>query len=287
MRKNQLIAFSALALTILLSSCDKEEAAAPARLLAANVVITPPVSPSPLPTGGFPFSVHYNGQLLLTDLTYGTASGTLTNSIPSFPGKDSLRLYRGSYAPALPGAASLKLTVAGSNPVLYNRVRNLEPGKSYTAIGFNLTPFLNVLVMEDNLTTPASGKAHIRMVHAIPQELVASLPRRDTVDLTFTGGLATNPLINSAIFANRRFADNFTNTAPNGVLTQYVAVDTGRYAVGLRIAGTPGTSPATGLLGGWQTLRLENQKIYTIIVRIDLPGLLVGRPAGLTVITHN
>lgn len=285
MRKNYLIALSAFTLSFLLAACEKEESDAPARLLAANVVITPPVSPSPLPTAGYPFNVEYNGQLLLNNITYGSASGVLTNTRPA--SKDSLALFNGTYAEALPGVASMRLTIAGSDPVLYHRTRHLEPGKNYTAIGFNLTPFMNVLVMEDNLTTPPPGKAHVRMVHAIPQELLTSVPRRDTVDMTFTGGLATNPLINSAIFANRRFADNFTNSTSNGLLTQFVAIDTGRYSLALRVAGTPGTSPATGLLAGWQTVRFDNQRIYTIIVRLDLPGLAVGRPVGLTVIRHN
>lgn len=287
MRKNQFLALTAISLSVLIASCEKQEQVSPSRILAANVVVTPPVAPSPLPTGGYAFNVNFNGQLLLNNITYGAASGVLTNSIPAFPGKDSLRLYNGAYANVMPGNGTLGLSIAGADPVLFNRLRNLEAGKSYTAVGLHLTPFMNVVLMEDNLASPAPGKAHIRLVHAIPQELVASLPRRDTVDLTFTGGLATNPLINSAIFANRRFADNLSTSTFNGTLTQFVAVDTGRYSLGLRVAGTPGVSPATGLLGGWQTLRLDNGRIYTLIVRVDLPGLIVGRPAGLTVIRHN
>lgn len=272
-------------LTFFVSSCEKQEEVAPARILGANMVITPPVAPSPLPTAGYPINVNFNGQLLQNNITYGAANGVLTNTIAA--AKDSLRLYTGAYSNATSGNSVLSLSIAGADPVLFNRLRNLEAGKSYTAVALHLTPFLNVAVLEDNLASPAPGKAHIRLVHAIPPELLASVPRRDTVDVTFTGGLATNPLINSAIFANRRFADNLSASSFNGTLTQFVSVDTGRYSIGLRMAGTPGTSPATGLLAGWQTLRLENQRIYTIVARLDLPGLLVGRPAGLTVIRHN
>lgn len=272
-------------LIFFISSCEKQEGVSPARIIGANMVITPPVAPSPLPTAGYPINVNFNGQLLHNNISYGAVSGVITNSIVS--SKDSLRLYTGSYSEVMSGNAVLGLSIAGADPLLFNRLRNLEAGKSYTAVALHLTPFLNVAVLEDNLAAPAPGKAHIRLVHAIPPELLASVPRRDTVDFTFTGGLATNPIINSAIFANRRFADNLSTTSFNGTLTQFVSVDTGRYSLGLRIAGTPGLSPATGLLGGWQTLRLENQRIYTIIARLDLPGLLVGRPAGLTVIRHN
>ena len=288
MRKNQFLALTAISLSVLIASCEKQEGVTPAKILGANMVITPPISPSPLPQPGFPLNLNYNGQSLLSNITYGVATGVLTNTIPAAPAKDSLRLYSGAYADALPGNATLGFSIAGSDPVLFSRVRKLEPGKNYTAIALHLTPFFNVALLEDNLFTPPWGKAHVRMVHAIPQELVATLPRKDTVDLTFTGGLAASPLVNSAIFASRRFADNLSATTFNGTLSQFVAVDSGRYSIGLRVAGTPGTSPATGLLGGWQNLRLENQGIYTIIVRIDFPGLLptFNRPAGLTVIRH-
>lgn len=287
MRKNHFLALTAISLSVLITSCEKQEEVSPVRILAAHAVVTPPVAPSPLPTAGFPFNLNFNGQLLLNNITYGAASGVLTNTIPASPGKDSLRLYNGAYATTMPGNGTLSLSIAGNDPILFNRLRNLEAGKSYTAVGLNLTPFMNVVLMEDNLASPAPGKAHIRLVHAIPPELLTTVPRRDTVDLTLTGGLATNPLVNSAIFANRRFADNLSTSSFNGTLTQFVSVDTGRYSMLLRVAGTPGISPATGQLAGWQTVRLDNQRIYTIIVRLDLPGLLVGRPAGLTVIRHN
>ena len=67
-------------------SC-KETTFNPARLLVANMVVNPPVSPSPLPTPGTAVDVRWGGNLALNNVVYGAASvitGTPITTINSF-----------------------------------------------------------------------------------------------------------------------------------------------------------------------------------------------------------
>ena len=141
--------------------------------------------------------------------------------------------------------------------------------------------------MEDDLSAPPAGKAKVRFVHAISPLLLGSLPRKDTIDVTASGGIATAPLINANIFPLRTFADGYTNKN----LHQFAVIDSGLYRIGFRIAGTPGTAPATGLLGLFPTppaaaFRFESGKIYTIVARLHITANAAPTPAT-TFITHN
>jgi hypothetical protein len=144
--------------------------------------------------------------------------------------------------------------------------------------------------MEDDLSAPAAGKIKVRFLHAVPQAIfqVLGVPRRDTVDVTGFGGLSTAPLNNTALYTSRTFGDAFQNPA----LTRFATIDSGSYRFGVRVAGTPGTSPATGLLGlfpaSGSPIRLVEGKIYTIIARLHPTG--VASPPlqpGVTIIQHN
>jgi hypothetical protein len=143
--------------------------------------------------------------------------------------------------------------------------------------------------MSDDLSSPPSGKAKVRFVHAIPQALVATLPKKDTIDVTFSGGDVNAPIANVAVFPRRNFADNYTNSNNS----QFAVVDSGRYNIVYRVSGTPGTSPATGMLGLFSNIKLESGKIYTIFARLQFsttatPVYTTPAPTpAATIITHN
>lgn len=266
-------------------SC-KEEKFDPARLLVANVVVTAPVSPSPLPTAGSPIDVRWGGDLVLNNVVYGAASVTTGTPVTTI---NQSQIIAANYATVKSGAFPLNFAAsAGATIVpsigntLYNRITSFLPGRSYTAIAFDLSPFYKAVVMEDDLNAPPTGKAKVRFVHAISPALVATLPKRDTIDVTFTGGPVGNPVVNVNQFPRRFFADSYTNA--NNI--QFAVVDTGRYTINYRVSGFPGTSPATGLIGSFPNIRLENGKIYTIVARIHIPTITTA-PAGATFITHN
>lgn len=266
-------------------SC-KEEKFDPARLLVANAVVTPPVSPNPLPTIGTPFDVRWGGNLVLNNIVYGAAS--LTGGTP-FTANNLSQTIAANYANVKSGAFPLNFSASAgaTNPAavgttLYNRITSFLPGRSYTAIAFDVAPFYKTVVMEDDLSAPPAGKVKVRFVHALPAVLLTSLPKRDTIDVTFTGGPVGNPVANVNQFPRRFFADSYTNT--NNI--QFAVIDTGRYTINYRVSGTPGTSPLTGLLGSYPNIRLENGKIYTILGRFHITT--TAAPVfGATFITHN
>jgi hypothetical protein len=270
----------------ILISCNKKDDSATkqARILVANAAVSTPVAPSPLPTAGPAIDVRWDGQFIIPNVIYGAASITTGSPITSV---STAQFVNATYAQVKNGAYDLNLAVAGqggaNGVTVYNRTTSFLPGRSYTAIAFDLTPFYRTMIMEDDLSAPPSGKVKVRFIHALPPLILASVPRKDTVDITATGGTTTTPITNVAVFPTRNFGDAFQNTR----FQQFAVIDSGRYNIGVRVAGTPGTAPATGLLGLFPNLRLVEGKIYTIIARVNIPGLPVGQPAAISIIAHN
>jgi hypothetical protein len=266
-------------------SC-KEETAEPARLLVANMAVTSPLInpatgqplPTSLPSGGPAIDVRWDRSLLFNNVVYGAAGVSTGSPVTTINNPTAVTA---AYSTVKSGAFGLNFANAGSaGQTIYNRITSMLPGKNYTAMAIDLTPFYKTLIMEDDLNPPPAGKVKVRFVHAIPQALAASLPRRDTVDIIgFGGSLGPAPV---ALFSTRTFGDAFTNKT----LHQYALLDSGTYNIGARIAGTPGTSPATGLVGLFPNQRLVSGKIYTFVARIHFPTLLTS-PIGLSIIVHN
>lgn len=265
-------------------SCKKEESA-PAQLLVANMAITSPLInpatgqplPTSAPTAGPALDVRWNGNLLYNNVVFGAASVTTGTPITTINAATSITA---NYNAAKSGTYGLNFAASGNGATVYNRNINLASGKSYTAVTLNLTPFYQTLFMEDELSAPPPGKVKVRFVHAIPQALAAALPRRDTVDVIgFGGSLGPAPV---ALFSTRTFGDGLRNSQ----FGLFSLLDSGTYNIGARVAGTPGTSPATGLVALFPNQRLVAGKIYTFVARIHFPTLLTA-PVGLSIIVHN
>lgn len=275
--------------SVFFMSCKNEDQPA-ARLLVANMTVVPPVSPSPLPTVGVPVDIKWGGKQVINNIVYGAAS-----SLASISSITSGLSVIGTYNPVSSGIYPLNFSVSGSatgnlaasaGSTVYNRLATLSPSKSYTAVALDLNPFYRVQLMEDDLSAPPAGKVKVRFVHAISPLLLGSLPRKDTIDVTAFGGLASAPLVNVNIFPLRTFADGLSNTNYH----QFAVIDSGSYQIGMRVGGTPGTSALTGLLGLFPspttTIRLESGKIYTIIGRLQISAVAAPTPA-VTFISHN
>jgi hypothetical protein len=282
MRKLKRLLFLMPCASVFFMSCKNEELA-PARLLVANMVVRPPVAPSPLPTVGTPVDVSWGGMPVFYNVVYGAASvtGNPVTTINSFTS------IAAGYADVKSGDIPLNLAVGGSSGItLYNRVASFLPGRNYTGIALDVNPYYRVMLMEDDLSAPPAGKVKVRFAHAISPLLLGALPRKDSIDVTATGGAVTSPLVNATIFPLRTFADGIVNKSFN----QFAIIDSGSYQIAFKVAGTPGTSPATGLLGIFPSpttkFRFQEGKIYTIVGRLQITATAAPTPAT-TFITHN
>ena len=113
---------------------------------------------------------------------------------------------------------------------------------------------MRILLIEDDLTAPAQGKAHVRFIHLSPDA--------PAVDITLTNG--------TVVFGNKAFKE----------FTAFTPLDAGTYDLQVRVAGT--TTVALDLAG----ITLEAGKIYTVFAKGFLAG--VGQQQlGAEIIVNN
>src|SRR6185295_2866966 len=105
-------------------------------------------------------------------------------------------------------------------------------GTSSTVFAVDSVASISALVLSDDLTPPASGKAHVRFVHLSPNA--------PAVDVAVAGG--------AVVFADRSFRE----------FTPFTPLDAGTYDLEVRLAGT--TNVVLALPG----ITLTAGKIYTV-----------------------
>jgi hypothetical protein len=148
-----------------------------------------------------------------------------------------------SYAALETGTYNVKVVPTGATePVVIEADLTLE-AKDYTVVAVGKLENIEPLVLVDNNSTPAEGKAHVRFVHASPDA--------PAVDIAVKGG----PVL-------------FSNIAFKGV-GDYTPVDAGTYDLEVRLAGTD--TVALDVPG----VNLTGQTVYTIFAM----GLAGGEPA--------
>jgi len=113
-------------------------------------------------------------------------------------------------------------------------------GKAYSVFAIDSVSSIEPLVLEDDLTAPATGKAHVRFVHLSPDA--------PAVDVAVTAG----PVV-------------FSNVAFRGY-QGFTPLNAGTYNLEVRVAGT--ATVALPLPG----ITLEAGKIYTVFARGFLSG---------------
>lgn len=148
------------------------------------------------------------------------------------------------YAPLDAATYSVKVVPAdATEPVVIEADLNLAADTDYTVVAVGELAAIEPLVLVDNNTLPAAGKAHVRFVHASPDA--------PSVDIAVQGG----PVL-------------FSDVAFKGV-GDYLPVDAGTYDLEVRLAGTD--TVALSVPG----VTLADQTVYTIFAM----GLAGGEPA--------
>ncbi len=160
------------------------------------------------------------------------------------------------------GARNVKVNVAGTTTTVINADLPLEGNKNYSVFAIDSVSKIAPLVTTDDLTAPASGKAHVRFVHLSPNA--------PAVDVSVAGQPA-----GQGLFTNRAF--NRTITAQEQAFTP---VDAGTVNLEVRVAGT--TTVALNL----PNIRLDAGKIYTVFAKGFLGGEGV-QALGAEIIVNN
>jgi hypothetical protein len=149
---------------------------------------------------------------------------------------------------------NFKVNVAGTTTTVINADLTIDENKNYSVFAVDSVSKISAVVVADDLTAPASGKAHVRFIHLSPNA--------PAVDVAVTGG--------AVVFGNKSFKD----------ATAFTPLDAGTYNLEVRVAGT--TTVALPLPG----ITLEAGKIYTVFAKGFLGG--TGSEAlGAQIIVNN
>jgi hypothetical protein len=130
---------------------------------------------------------------------------------------------------------NIKVNVSGTSTSVINADVPFEKNKNYTIFAIDSVSKISPLVLTDDLTAPASGKAHVRFVHLSPNA--------PAVDVALVGG--------AVVFGNQLFKGS----------TAFAPLDAGTYNLEVRVAGTSTvalTLPPITLAAG---------KIYTVFAK--------------------
>jgi hypothetical protein len=151
------------------------------------------------------------------------------------------------YATVDSGTYNIKVVPTGATePVVIEADLELA-GNDYTIVALGTLENIEPLVLIDNNSAPAAGKAHVRFVHASPDA--------PAVDIAVKGG--------PVLFSNIAFKE----------IGDYLPVDAGTYDLEVRLAGTE--TVALDVPG----LALQAGTVYTVFAM----GLAGGEPALMAV----
>lgn len=203
-------------------------------------------TPTPTPTYGKLMAIHASPDAPGVDLLI---DNTVQNSTAlTYPNNTS-------YLQVQTGTRNVKINATGTSTSVINANLTIEENKNYSVFAVDSLSNIQALVITDDLTAPASGKAHVRFVHLSPNA--------PAVDVAVVG--STTPL-----FSNYSFKQ-YSSFTPLAAST---------YNLEVRVAGT--TTVALNVPG----VSLAAGKIYTIFAKGFLGG--TGSQAlGAQVITNN
>jgi Domain of unknown function (DUF4397) len=149
-----------------------------------------------------------------------------------------------AYLQVKSGSRNIKVNVAGTSTSVINANVPFTENKNYSLFAIDSVSKISALLIEDDLTAPAAGKAHVRFIHLSPDA--------PAVDVAVTGG--------AVVFGNKSFKGD----------TPFTPLASGTYNLEVRVAGTtPPTNPAVLLL---PNITLTAGKIYTVFAKGFLNG---------------
>lgn len=139
------------------------------------------------------------------------------------------------YLSVKPGTRNLKVNATGTTTTVIDANVKLMRNTNYTVFATGALAGIAPLVLVDDLSTPAAGKAHVRFVHLSPDA--------PAVDVAVQGG--------PVVFGNRAFKD----------ATDFTPLAAGTYDLEVRLAGT--NTVVLPLPG----ITLQAGKIYTVFAK--------------------
>ena len=139
------------------------------------------------------------------------------------------------------GTRNLKVNVAGTSTTVINADVPFTKDMSYSVFAVDSVSVISAIVLTDDLTAPAAGKAHVRFVHLSPDAPAVDVAVASTGDI---------------VFGNKAFKE----------YTAFTPLDAGAYNLDVRVAGT---STVALVL---PTITLEAGKIYTVFAKGFLGG---------------
>ncbi len=204
----------------------------------------------------FPFAARVfidndNGDEYADLTAFGSSKVMVIHASPDAPGVDLLvdNNIAGTnlefpnntgYLSVTATTHNIKVNVSGSPTTVIEADLDFMKGKSYSAFAVDSVASIGALVLEDDLSTPASGNAHVRFIHLSPDA--------PAVDITTTDG--------SIVFGNRSFKE----------YTEFTPLPAGTYDLQVRLQGT--TTVVLPLNG----IAIEDGKIYTVFAKGFVAG---------------
>ena len=217
--------------TLPLLSCDKDDEDDNMAQAKVMVVHASPNAPA--------VDVRVNDQTALTNVAYPSNS---------------------TYLAVNAGSANLKVSPTGTTTNVIDATVTLNGNTNYSVFAIDSVAKIKAAIVQDNLATPAAGKAHVRFFHFSPNA--------PSVDIAVAAG--------PVLFPNRIFNDQSSNAS----VANFTPVDAGTYTLEVRPAGT-----ATAVLT-IPNVQLVAGKIYTVFAKGFLGG--TGTQAlGAQIIANN
>lgn len=201
-------------------------------------------------TDAFPFAIRVfvdngNGDAFV-DLTAGNSDVLVTHASPDAPGVgllvDDVLVNTSAplnfpdntgYLSVDAGIRNIKVNAFGTSTTVINADVAFEANKDYTVFAIDVLDSIEALVIEDNLTAPTAGNAHVRFVHLSPDA--------PAVDIA----VASNGAV---VFADYEYKES----------SAFTPLAAGTYDLDVRLTGTStSVLPLSGIA-------LEDGKIYTV-----------------------
>jgi len=200
-----------------------------------------PVAPTPQARV---MAIHASPDAPAVDLL---VDGAVAGSGHAFPNNTA-------YLSVNAGTRNVKVNVAGTSTTVINANLPVTGGVNYSVFAVDAVASIGALVLTDDLTTPATGKAHVRFVHLSPDA--------PAVDVAVASG--------QVLFGDKSFKQ----------YSAFTPVNAGTYDLEVRLAGT--TTVVLPLPG----ITLQAGKIYTVFAK----GFVAGTGAqalGAQIVVNN
>lgn len=153
------------------------------------------------------------------------------------------------------GSRNVQVKVYNTSTTVIDADVDVTANKSYSVFAVDSVSRISAIVLEDNLATPAAGKAHVRFVHLSPNA--------PAVNITLTDG--------TVIFGNVAFKG----------YEDFTPLDAGTYDLQVRDAAT-NTAVVLNLPG----IELQAGKIYTVFAK-GFVGGAGAQALGAQIIVNN